>query len=92
MDLQEYNEQAIMSGLNKAEPSNREIADALKLVISKLWGKEDMAAFVQAEHRKICAACPLAKKSNGGWLKSIGTVAGAGLAAAAGYFGKGITE
>lgn len=55
----EYMDEKTLDGLNKDEPSNRELADGLKLIIRKLWSREELDEIIENKHRELCEHCPL---------------------------------
>lgn len=55
----DYLDEKTLDGLNKDEPSNRELADGLKLIIRKLWSREELDDIIAEKHRELCEHCPL---------------------------------
>lgn len=55
----DYLDEKTLDGLNKDEPSNRELADGLKLILRKLWSKEELDEMIENKHRELCEHCPL---------------------------------
>jgi len=62
MDPKEKLEEMALERLDSPEPSNRDLADALKVIINRLWTKDDLRNFVSQEHQAMCANCDKAKK------------------------------
>lgn len=61
MDPREKLEELALARLDSPDPSNRDLADALKVIINRLWTKEDLRNFVAMEHREMCANCTKVK-------------------------------
>ena len=57
MDPREKLEEMALARLDSPEPSNRDLADALKVIINRLWSKDDLRDFVTKEHQEMCANC-----------------------------------
>ena len=55
----DYLDEKTLDGLNKDEPSNRELADGIKLILRKLWSEEDMNQLIERKHKELCENCPL---------------------------------
>lgn len=55
----DYLDEKTLDGLNKDEPSNRELADGLKLILRKLWSREELDEIIENKHRELCEHCPL---------------------------------
>ena len=55
----DYLDEKTLDGLNKDEPSNRELADGIKLILRKLWSEEDMKQLIERKHKGLCEHCPL---------------------------------
>ena len=55
----DYLDEKTLDGLNKDEPSNRELADGIKLILRKLWSEEDMNQLIERKHKELCELCPL---------------------------------
>ena len=55
MDPREELEKQALARLDKPEPSNRDLADVLKVIINRLWSKDDLRDFVTKEHQAMCA-------------------------------------
>lgn len=47
----------VIERLNAANPTNRDIAEGLKLVIRMLWSEERLREVVREEHRQLCEEC-----------------------------------
>ena len=69
MDPKEKLEEMALERLDSPEPSNRDLADALKVIIHRLWSKDDLRDFVNKEHQAMCANCTKAKPSMSAWEK-----------------------
>ena len=54
----DYLDEKTLDGLNKDEPSNRELADGIKLILRKLWSEDDMNQLIDKRHRELCENCP----------------------------------
>ena len=92
MDPREKLEEMAISRLDEPEPSNRAIADALKVIINRLWTKDDLRDFVVREHQEMCANCTKARPRLTPWEKWLMGVTGTLIAALCGvlyYFTKG---
>lgn len=55
----DYLDEKTLDGLNKDEPSNRELADGIKLILRKLWSEDDMNQLIERKHKELCEHCPL---------------------------------
>ena len=55
----DYLDERTLDGLNKDEPSNRELADGIKLILRKLWSEDDMNGLIDRRHWELCENCPL---------------------------------
>ena len=56
----------VIERLNAANPTNRDIAEGLKLVIRMLWSKEQLEEYIERKLEEKCANCEL--KAQGGQL------------------------
>ena len=63
MDPREELEKQALARLDKPEPSNRDLADVLKVIINRLWSKDDLRDFVTKEHQAMCANCTKTKQA-----------------------------
>jgi len=92
MDPKEKLEEMALARLDSPEPSNRDLADALKVIINRLWSKEDLREFVSKEHQEMCANCDKGKLAPGTrekWLMGLVGTLVAAVCAALYYFTKG---
>ena len=71
MDPKEKLEEMAIERLDSLEPSNRDLADALKVIINRLWSKDDLRDFVTKEHQAMCANCTKTKPAWEKWLMGI---------------------
>ena len=60
----DYLDEKTLDGLNKDEPSNRELAEGIKLILRKLWSEEDINSLIDKRHKALCDECPLRKAQN----------------------------
>ena len=91
MDPKEELEKQALARLDKPEPSNRDLADVLKVIINRLWSKDDLRDFVTKEHQAMCSNCTKAKPGLSAWEKWLMGIAGtlvAALCAVVYYFTK----
>ena len=76
--------------LDRPEPTNRDLADGLKLVLNRLWSKEDLRDFVQREQAIICEHCEKVKQaglsSREKWFMGVTGTLIATLCGVIGYF------
>ena len=49
----------VIERLNAANPTNRDIAEGLKLVIRMLWSKEQLEEYIERKLEEKCANCEL---------------------------------
>ena len=49
----------VIERLNAANPTNRDIAEGLKLVIRMLWSKEQLEEYIETKLEEKCANCEL---------------------------------
>ena len=49
----------VIERLNAANPTNRDIAEGLKLVIRMLWSKEQLEEYIEKKLEEKCANCEL---------------------------------
>lgn len=92
MDPREELEKQALARLDKPEPSNRDLADVLKVIINRLWSKDDLRDFVTNEHRALCANCTKSKPGLSLWDKWMMGLVGTLIMALCGalcYFTKG---
>ena len=54
----------VIERLNAANPTNRDIAEGLKLVIRMLWSEERLREVVREEHRQLCEECEFRIRSD----------------------------
>ena len=54
----------VIERLNAANPTNRDIAEGLKLVIRRLWSEERLRELIKEEHRQLCEGCELRVRSD----------------------------
>lgn len=54
----EYLDEKTLDRLNADEPSNRDLADGIKLILRKLWSKDDIKDLITERHKELCAECP----------------------------------
>ena len=92
MDPKEKLEEMAIERLDSLEPSNRDLADALKVIINRLWSKDDLRDFVTKEHQTMCANCTKTKPAGltawEKWLMGIVGTLVAALCAVVYYFTK----
>ena len=92
MDPREELEKQALARLDKPEPSNRDLADVLKVIINRLWSKDDLRDFVTKEHQEMCANCTKTKPAGltawEKWLMGIVGTLVAALCAVVYYFTK----
>lgn len=69
MDPREELEKRTLARLDSPDPSNRDLADALKMIINRLWSKDDLRDFVSKEHQQMCAACTKVAPGFSTWEK-----------------------
>ena len=81
MDPKEELEKQALARLDKPEPSNRDLADVLKVIINRLWTKDDLRDFVTKEHQAMCANCTKTKPSLSAWEKWLMGIVGTLVAA-----------
>ena len=93
MDPREELEKQALARLDKPEPSNRDLADVLKVIINRLWSKDDLRDFVTKEHQEMCANCTKSKPGFSTWEKWLMGLVGTLVTALCGalvYFMKGV--
>lgn len=91
MDPREKLEKMALARLDSPEPSNRDLADALKVIINRLWSKDDLRDFVTKEHQEMCANCTKTGPGLSAWEKWMMGIVGtlvAALCAVIYYFTK----
>ena len=54
----------VIERLNTANPTNRDIAEGLKLVIRRLWSEERLRDLIKEEHRQLCEGCEFRVRSD----------------------------
>ena len=54
----------VIERLNAANPTNRDIAEGLKLVIRRLWSEERLRDLINEEHRQLCDGCEFRIRSD----------------------------
>ena len=54
----------VIERLNAANPTNRDIAEGLKLVIRRLWSEERLRDLIKEEHRQMCDECEFRIRSD----------------------------
>ena len=54
----------VIERLNAANPTNRDIAEGLKLVIRRLWSEERLRDLIKAEHEQLCEGCEFRIRSD----------------------------
>lgn len=54
----EYLDEKTLDRLNADEPSNRDLADGIKLILRKLWSEDDIKELITERHKELCAECP----------------------------------
>lgn len=54
----EYLDEKTLDRLNADEPSNRDLADGIKLILRKLWSEDDIKELITDRHKELCAECP----------------------------------
>jgi len=81
MDPKEELEKQALARLDKPEPSNRDLADVLKVIINRLWSKDDLRDFVTKEHQAMCANCTKSKPGLSAWEKWLMGIVGTLVAA-----------
>lgn len=55
----DYLDEKTIDGLNAEEPSTRALADGIKLILRKLWSREDLEELIDKRHNQLCENCPL---------------------------------
>ncbi|MBQ8124659.1 MAG: hypothetical protein IJ173_02110 [Kiritimatiellae bacterium] len=90
MDPKEELEKRAIARLDGEDPSNRDLADGVKVIIGRLWTKEDLREFVQHEQAAFCANCTRVKGARVSlrerWAMGIITTLVGTLCAALGYY------
>lgn len=61
------NEREIVHSLCKEDPSIKDVAMAVRLIITKMWSEDRMEAFVESRHNELCKSCPRAANQKAGW-------------------------
>lgn len=61
------NEREIVHSLCKEDPSIKDVAMAVRLIITKMWSEDRMEAFVESRHNELCKNCPRAQNQKAGW-------------------------
>ena len=93
MDPKEKLEEMAIVRLDSPDPSNRDLADAVKVIINRLWSREELRDFVVKEHQEKCANCTKAKPGLSVWDKWLMGLVGTIITALCGslcYFTKGV--
>ena len=57
MDPKEYLEKKTLDRLDAADPSNKDLADALKMIYGRLWSKDELTALIVQTHHALCSKC-----------------------------------
>ena len=75
-------EKAIVARLDRQNPSIKDVGDAVKLIISKMWTEKRMDEYIEAKHNELCRVCPransgMSSKMVTGLVSAIGTLAAA---------------
>lgn len=65
VEAKDYLDQQTINRLDADEPSTKDIADGVKLLIRKMWSKEELGEFVEKKHDELCKRCPLRVQSGG---------------------------
>lgn len=55
----DYLDEKTIDGLNAEEPSMRALAEGVKLILRKLWSREDLEELIDNRHNQRCENCPL---------------------------------
>lgn len=51
-------ERSVMARLDHQNPSIKDVGDAVKLIIDKMWTEKRMAEFIEQRHNELCNKCP----------------------------------
>ncbi len=55
----DYLDEKTIDGLNAEEPSTRALAEGIKLILRKLWSREDLEELIDKRHKQLCENCPM---------------------------------
>lgn len=55
--------------INKANPSNKDLADILKHVVENMWSEERLADYIHRVHHSLCAKCSRVDPNDGDGAK-----------------------
>lgn len=56
--------------INKANPSNKDLADILKHVVDNMWSEERLADYIYRVHHSLCEKCSRVNSAAGDGAKS----------------------
>lgn len=57
LEPKEYLERKTLDRLDAPDPSNKDLADALKMIYGRLWSKDELTALIVQTHHALCSKC-----------------------------------
>lgn len=57
-NIKQEHEKNVMARLDRTNPTIKDVGDAVKLIIDKMWTEKDMAEFIEQQHNRLCTKCP----------------------------------
>ena len=73
-DLKKEHERNVIARLDAPDPTNRDLAGVLKLMLEKMWDEKRLAEFVTAQHNALCTHCQ-ARGGRVSWKLASGLIA-----------------
>lgn len=56
--VKQEHERNVMARLDRDDPTIKDVGDAVKLIIDKMWTEKDMSEFIEQQHNRLCKECP----------------------------------
>lgn len=56
--IKQEHEKNVMARLDRNNPTIKDVGDAVKLIIDKMWTEKHMAEFIEQQHNRLCKKCP----------------------------------
>lgn len=82
--LKQEHERGIVARLDSPEPSIKDVGDAVKLIIDKMWTEKRMSEFIESKHNNLCKSCKRTATVTGISGKAVTAIASAASSVAAG--------
>ncbi len=80
--VKQEHERNVMARLDRDNPTIKDVGDAVKLIIDKMWTEKRMDEYIEAKHNELCKVCPranngMSNKMIAGLVSAIGTLGAA---------------